>query len=152
MQIEADYAHSEDSLRLPLGLPVGVVDLSQDHPRLVVSGGLSKSHTSTPSVHITSISQVSCEKPLRVSATVILQIEQRSHEVLSYGEMCDNLGTCDVSSPAVTHKHNTTCGYRSDNVLDGEQGRELSRWRLSSLLLPLHSSGMLLRWLMSRHF
>lgn len=37
--------YGEDSLRLALGLPVGVVDLPQDHPRLVVSGILMKKRT-----------------------------------------------------------------------------------------------------------
>lgn len=39
-------AYGEDSLWLPLGLPVGVVNSSQDHPRLVMSGTLKK-HTNT---------------------------------------------------------------------------------------------------------
>lgn len=37
-------AYSEDSLRLALGLPVGVMNFPQDHPGLVVSSVL-KTHT-----------------------------------------------------------------------------------------------------------
>lgn len=56
------------------------------------------------------------------------------------------------SSPTVTYKYKSTCGQRSDNVLDEKQGWVLSWWRLSSLSLPLQCSGMLLWWLMTQRF
>lgn len=43
-------SYGENSLRLPLGLPVGVVNSSQDHPGLVMSGTL-KTQTKRKLIH-----------------------------------------------------------------------------------------------------
>lgn len=97
-------AYSEDSLWLPLGLPVGVVNLSQDHPRLVVTGILKTTH------------KLICECPRNQYFTSVLWILSGfmiptcsvarcgwvtmfpwGLPLIRWGGMCDNLGVCDTN-------------------------------------------------------
>lgn len=118
--------YCEDSFRLPLGLPVGVVNLPQDHPRLIVSGTLIKKKKKEEHKPLRDLQFARAARCSNLEV-FLLRVRQRGRIV----------GACDSSC-------------RFNNVL--KWGCVLPWWRLGSPLLCLPSSRMLLRWMATQRF